>query len=136
MINLNIKIENNNKIHDHIKLFFVLIYRLHLFLGYRSNDYQWRHGYNSAGSSQMRGPWNSGFRLPARSLAPYPTPPPIQNREEYQQRNHYSGHQSRNISHYQGVQQNYPNQRVCFFKYIIKYNCRRFTIKNKDKFLI
>ncbi|KAH0948873.1 hypothetical protein HN011_001632, partial [Eciton burchellii] len=71
---------------------------------YRSDDYQWRHAYNNAGSSQMRGSWNPGFGLP-RS---YPVP------QEYQQRrNHYGSHQlqSRNISYYQGAQQGYPNQR-------------------------
>jgi hypothetical protein len=105
------------------KFSFVLIYQLHLSLGYRSDDYQWRHAYNNAGSSQMRGSWNPGFGLP-RS---YPVP------QEYQQRrNHYGSHQlqSRNISYYQGAQQGYPNQRVCFFKYVC------YKIKLKIKIII
>lgn len=83
-----------------------------LFSGYRSGNHQSGYGYNSASSSQTRGPWAPGFGSPNYSHAPL----------EYQQRNHYNNHQvqsSRNISNYQSTQQSYHNQRgVCFLIFI------------------
>ncbi|XP_012232131.1 5'-3' exoribonuclease 2 homolog isoform X1 [Linepithema humile] len=74
------------------------------FHGYRSSNHQSGYGYNSASSSQTRGPWASGFRSPNYSHAPL----------EYQQhRNHYNNQSqsSRNATNYQSTQQSYHNQR-------------------------
>lgn len=78
------------------------------FPGYRSGDYQSRYGYNSAGSSQNRGPWLSGFGPP--NFPPY---------EYQQQRNHYNNHHQAQSgrNNYQNTQQGYQSQGVCFFHF-------------------
>lgn len=83
-----------------------------LFPGYRSGDYQSRYGYNSAGSSQNRGPWLSGFG---------PSPP-----FEYQHRNqHYNNHHQPQSTwnNYQSTQQGYQSQGVC-----MSFHCYRIQI--------
>jgi len=88
---------------------------VHLFPGYR-NEYQSGYGYNSASSSQMRGPspWISGYApsMHQSQHANYPS-------SDYQHhRNHYDNRQqsSRNITNYQNAQHGYHSQRgVCVF---------------------